>query len=326
MIPTSGRATWSTSKYLDVGFKAGGAGLDNTSEAEGAGLEGVMKGVAEGRQEQGQGSEGTDTEGEGTGRWSGNSYLLADPRLVEAHEDGTVVHPTGAARSAPGTPPGPKHPYSQSLTGEGQGGRKRVASETGGNTSSSRSDNSVKANLERTSTKVGSNDTGDDFHQAETKAATKVRTKTETVGGNFHKAGNKAGSRSKGSGDDFGSHRQTGTKAGNESEGIAFRQVPLAAASQVNFQSQQGLHQMKTLFFSQTNSSGIFGDLQQARTKAGDYKTETISAGDFETKTIVTGDFNQDGNRTGNTQAGDGRTGTIEDGRTQLQAATDKAK
>ena len=68
MIPTSGRATWSTSKYLDVGFEAGGAGLDNTSEDKGAGLEGVMKGVAEGRQEQGQGSEGTDTEGEGTGR------------------------------------------------------------------------------------------------------------------------------------------------------------------------------------------------------------------------------------------------------------------
>ena len=65
-----------------------------------------MEGV--GPQEQGQGSEGTDSEGEGAGRhelnkargagpWGGDSYLLADPRLAEAHNNGTVVPPTGTA-------------------------------------------------------------------------------------------------------------------------------------------------------------------------------------------------------------------------------------
>ena len=73
---------------------------------------------------------------------------------MEAHDDSTVVHPTGAARSAPGTLPGPKLPHSQSLTGEGQGGRKRAASDTGSSTSSSRSGNSVKANHQSTSAKV----------------------------------------------------------------------------------------------------------------------------------------------------------------------------
>ena len=148
--------------------------------------------------------------------------------------------------------PGPNLPRSQRLTDEGQGGRKRAASDT--STRSSRSDNSVKANHESTSAKVGSKGTGDDFHQAETKAATKAMTKTKTVGGDFHKAGNKAGDKSEGNGDDFGSFHQTGTKAGDESEGIGFHQVPLAAASQGILQSHRELQRMKTLFFGQTNS------------------------------------------------------------------------
>ena len=83
-----------------------------------------------------------------------SSYLPADPRLVEAHDDGTLVQPTGAARSTPGTLPGTKLPHSQNLTGEGQGGRKRAASDTGSSTSSSKSNNSIKANHNSTSAKV----------------------------------------------------------------------------------------------------------------------------------------------------------------------------
>ena len=73
---------------------------------------------------------------------------------MEAHDDGTIVQPTGAARSAPGTLPGTKLQHSQNLTGEGQGGRKRAASDTGSSTSSSKSDNSIKANHKSTSAKV----------------------------------------------------------------------------------------------------------------------------------------------------------------------------
>ena len=68
--------------------------------------------------------------------------------------DGTVVQPTGAACYAPGTTPGHNLPHSQNPIGESQGGRKRVASDTGGSTSSSRSGGSVKANQESTSVKV----------------------------------------------------------------------------------------------------------------------------------------------------------------------------
>ena len=75
-----------------------------------------------------------------------------------------------------------------------------------------------------------------------TESTSKYMFEAETGGGNFHKAGNKAGNKSEGNSDDFGSHRQTGSKASDESEGIGFCQVPLAAASQVNFQSQRGLH------------------------------------------------------------------------------------
>ena len=40
--------------------------------------------------------------------------------------------------------------------------------------------------------------------------------------------------------------------------GNGFHQVPLAAASQVIFQSHLGIHRMKRLFFGPTNSLGIF--------------------------------------------------------------------
>ena len=60
-------------------YKAGGAGLDDMCEGEGAGLDEMFEGKGEGlddrveglgpgRQEQGQGSEGTNSEGEGPAR------------------------------------------------------------------------------------------------------------------------------------------------------------------------------------------------------------------------------------------------------------------
>ena len=60
---------------------------------------------------------GANNKGKGMGRGEGNSYLLANPRLVEAPDDGTIAHPTGADRSAPGTYPEPKTPHTQNLTG-----------------------------------------------------------------------------------------------------------------------------------------------------------------------------------------------------------------
>ena len=90
---------------------------------------------------------------------------------MEAPDDGTIVHPAGAECSAPGTLPSPNPPHSQSRTGEGQGGRKRAA-------------------------------TNGDCHQAETKAATKNMTKkfeglkagdgSKSTGDNRHQAKNKA--------------------------------------------------------------------------------------------------------------------------------------
>ena len=72
---------------------------------------------------------------------------------MEAPDNGTVVHHTGAARSAPGTLTGHKLPHSQSRTGESQGGRKRALSDTSSSNNSSRRGNSIKANHENTSTK-----------------------------------------------------------------------------------------------------------------------------------------------------------------------------
>ena len=57
-----------------------------------------------------------------------NFYLLADSRLAEAHDTGTVELLAGAARSAPKTLPDSKLPHSQNLSGEVKDGRKREAS------------------------------------------------------------------------------------------------------------------------------------------------------------------------------------------------------
>ena len=68
-----------------------GAGLGRKEKGRGAGLDGTEKDVGAGRQEQGHGSQDTDTN---------NSYLPADPRLVEVHDVGTVVQSTGSDCSA----------------------------------------------------------------------------------------------------------------------------------------------------------------------------------------------------------------------------------
>ena len=111
-----------------------------------------------------------------------NDYLLADPRLAEAHNDITVVPPTGTDRSAPQHLPGANLPHAQHRSGEGEGGRKRAASDTGSSTSSSRSGTSIKATLKRRRRQSGRHDdtlqantkgteygSGVDFHKAETK-------------------------------------------------------------------------------------------------------------------------------------------------------------
>ena len=95
----------------DIGDGFGGAGLDGIEQGEGTG-----------QQEQGRGSEGTDSEGEGAGRHELNrargagcrgidSYPLSEPRLVEAHDNSAVVQPTCADRSAPQHHPEPNHPH-----------------------------------------------------------------------------------------------------------------------------------------------------------------------------------------------------------------------
>ena len=98
-------------KSEDIGDGFGRAGLDRIEQGEGTG-----------QQEQGQSSEGTDSEGEGAGRHElnrargagrrgGDSYPLAEPRLVEAHDNSAGVQPTGADLSAPQHHPGPNHPH-----------------------------------------------------------------------------------------------------------------------------------------------------------------------------------------------------------------------
>ena len=102
-------------------YKDGGAGRGDTYKVEGPG-----------RQERGQGSEDTDSEGEGAGRHElneargagrrgGHFYLLANPRLAEAHNDSTVVPLTGADCSAPQPLPGSNLPHSQHLSNQGRG-------------------------------------------------------------------------------------------------------------------------------------------------------------------------------------------------------------
>ena len=84
-----------------------GAGLGNMVKGGGAGLDVTVKGAGTGRDHC---SEDIDTS---------YSYPLVDPRLVEAHDDGTVVQSTGADRS----PVQPldvmvNPPYSQHLKGD----------------------------------------------------------------------------------------------------------------------------------------------------------------------------------------------------------------
>ena len=68
---------------------------------------------------------------------------------MEAHDSGTVEPLTGAARSAHKALPDSNRPHSQHQSGEGEGGRKRAASDTGSSTSSSRNGTSVKATQQR---------------------------------------------------------------------------------------------------------------------------------------------------------------------------------
>ena len=56
---------------------------------------GKMKARCEAKRE----GTGDDTKGGGDQQQSENDYLLAEPRLAEAHDTSTVVHPTGADRS-----------------------------------------------------------------------------------------------------------------------------------------------------------------------------------------------------------------------------------
>ena len=65
-----------------------------------------MKGAGKGR---GHGSEDIDTS---------DSYSLVDPRLVETHDDGTLVQRTGSDRSLVQTLVMASPPYFQHLTGD----------------------------------------------------------------------------------------------------------------------------------------------------------------------------------------------------------------
>ena len=95
-----------------------GGGEINTDK--GVGRSKTEKEAGEGRQQQGHGSEDTVTS---------NSYLPADPRLVEVHNYGTVVQSTGAERSSSQNLAVDNPPCSQHLRGgtsQGkEGGRRR---------------------------------------------------------------------------------------------------------------------------------------------------------------------------------------------------------
>ena len=93
-----------------------------------------------------------DEEQDGTSEDDG---LVANPGLVEAPDDRTVVQRTGAARSVPGTTTGRNLPHSQNPHGKSQGGKKRRASNTGGSTGSGGSGGSVKTNQDSTNAKEG---------------------------------------------------------------------------------------------------------------------------------------------------------------------------
>ena len=76
-------------------------------------------------------------------------YLLADPRLAEAHDSGTVEPLTGAAHSTPQTLPDSNLPHAQNLSGEVEGGRKRAASDTSSSSSNSRGHTNIQATLQK---------------------------------------------------------------------------------------------------------------------------------------------------------------------------------
>ena len=174
------------------------------AHGKGAGMDGKEQGKGSGRQEQGRGSKGTDSEGEEAGRHKLNmargtvrqdsySYPLAEPRLVEAHGDGTVVHPTGADRSAPQHHPLPKHPHFQHLSNH-RGGTSKITD----------SDSEARKKTEPID---------GDFNQAETKASNKIGDESEDSINNVgdFKAGDSG--ESEDIGDDFDDLHLAGTEA-----------------------------------------------------------------------------------------------------------------
>ena len=81
----------------------------------------------------------SDSEGEGGVQQGENDYLLADPRLAEAHDSSTVVPCTGSTRSSPRHLTTDNLPYSQHLRAEtrGNGVKQNQARAKGGKGSKS---------------------------------------------------------------------------------------------------------------------------------------------------------------------------------------------
>ena len=135
-----------------------------------------------------------------------NFYLLADSRLAEAHDTGTVELLAGAARSAPKTLPDSKLPHSQNLSGEVKDGRKREASTDtlyqkddqgkwapGDHTSRARSEYNVTQDwvydlLAGPSDSLPAETRGEEQNQAKAKGGVK----SEGIGVYFHQAETKA--------------------------------------------------------------------------------------------------------------------------------------
>ena len=113
--------------------------------------------------------------------------------------------------------------------------------------------------------------TGGDFHQAETKADTKARTKTETIGGDFHQAGTKAGDESEGISDNVGDFHQAETKAETKTRTKFYQDEIETDFYQADF------HQAGTRAGDESKGIGDdFGKFHQAKTKA--------TGSDFEAK------------------------------------------
>ena len=113
-----------------------------------------------GWQEQGgtRGATNSDSEDEGAVQWGVNNYLLANPRLAEAPNDGdgTVEALTGADCSAPQARLDSNKPNSQRWSSEGRGIRNRAASDN--DSGSVRSSTSVKTTLQKRKNKSGRQD------------------------------------------------------------------------------------------------------------------------------------------------------------------------